>query len=70
MEETITIPKWIIAKALDTLSITHRSFTEECCLKRQVASSYNYLSLYYRGNPTDDELEKVAVNYIDGKLGL
>ena len=67
-EKKIEVPEWIIQKAMSVLAQNHRAIEEQCCLKRQTASAYNYLALYLRGDVKDEELEKVAVNYLDGRI--
>lgn len=64
----IEIPKWIIEKAMDVLEMNYVKIDYGCRLKRQTADSYNMLGAFLNGVPSYDELNKISLYYIDGKL--
>ena len=72
MSENITIPRWIVDKAINALRLNYNVMAEhgsESCLRRQTASAYNYLLLFFtKENPTSEEIRKITVDYIDGRV--
>ena len=69
-ERKIEIPEWVVRKALSVLRQNYNAIDEQCCLKRQTASAFNYLNIYLRGNVMDEEIRQIAVGYIDGNLKM
>jgi len=71
MEETITIPRWIVEDAQNALRLNYNVMAEknsQSCLRRQTAQSYNFLSLYLsKEHPTDEEIRRITIDYIDGQ---
>ncbi len=71
-EKMITIPRWIVENAQNALRLNYNimaAHNSESCLRRQTAQSYNFLSLYLsKENPTSEEIRKITVDYIDGKI--
>ena len=67
-DKMIQVPEWVVNKVLSTLELSHKSITEECCLKRQIASAYNYMKAYRDGKTSGIDLQHIAVNYIDGRI--
>lgn len=71
-EEQVVIPRWVVEKAFTALRLNYNTMVREGfegCLRRQTATSYNYLKLFLENEqPTDDELKRVALNYIDGEI--
>lgn len=71
-EKTITIPRWIVENAQNALRLNYNIMAakdSQSCLRRQTAQSYNFLSLYLSNeNPTDEEIRKITIDYIDGQI--
>lgn len=67
-EQTITLPLWIVQKAISALGLTVSSIPDECCLKRQCASAANYLKLCLeKPDATDEDFASIAGHYLGGK---
>ena len=68
----ITIPRWIVENAQNALRLNYNimaAHNSESCLLRQTAQSYNFLSLFLsKEKPTDEEIRKITVDYIDGRI--
>lgn len=71
-EKMITIPRWIVENAQNALRLNYNitaANNSESCLRRQTAQSYNFLSLFLsKEKPTDEEIRKITVDYIDGRI--
>ena len=71
-EKTITIPRWIVENAQNALRLNYNIMAaqnSQSCLRRQTAQSYNFLSLYLSNeNPTDEEIRRITIDYIDGQI--
>lgn len=72
MSENITIPRWIVDKAVNALRLNYNVMAEkgsQSCLRRQTASAYKFLDLYMtEKNPTEEQLKRISLDYIDGNI--
>ena len=66
--ESVEIPKWIVRDAINALRLNYNNIKEECCLKRQTAQSHNFLTAYFKGETSHDNIKRITVNYIDCRL--
>ena len=73
-KEQVVIPRWIVEKVFTALRLNYNTMVREGfegCLRRQTATSYNYIKLFLKEErPTDDEIKRVALNYIDGEIDV
>ena len=71
-KENVIIPRWILDNAFNALRLNYNVMAKEgseSCLRRQTATSYNYLKLYLeKEQPTSEEIKRVTLNYIDGQI--
>lgn len=73
-KEQVVIPRWVVEKAFNALRLNYNTMVSEGfdgCLRRQTATSYNYMKLFLeKEHPTDNEIKRVALNYIDGEIDV
>ena len=71
-KENVVVPRWIAEKIFTALRLNYNTMVREGfegCLRRQTATSYNYLKLFLeKEHPTDEEIKQVTLNYLDGEI--